>query len=213
MKNNRNAIRVLEIISLLLIYLFFQLKINNVNNSLLETIIINLVTGCFVSIVMAYIDYRDKLDQNVKYFLKEVQTYYISLIRLEKYINNIKNNDELLRAIKSELSMIIDNAKKKQESIDFDFIMPTFKNICFQKSINDIYEVTFGIDLCAFDIYAKYNKKNIQEKSKQLQTIKLFQELINVEKKAVNEGMASIKKFEINKYWNYYLNKLVKQIQ
>ena len=87
MKNNRTAIMVLSAFSILLSIILIELLLRNIRNTLIESIIINLITGCFVSIVIAYIDYKDKLDEIVKYFEKEVHTYYNSLLRIEKYIS------------------------------------------------------------------------------------------------------------------------------
>lgn len=87
----------------------------------------------------------------VKYFEKEVHTYYNSLLRIEKYISNSKKKDKnLLKSINVELSLINDNAKKKRENI------------------NNIYEVTFGIDLCMLDIYIWFDKTGKKKKISQI---------------------------------------------
>lgn len=212
MKNNRTAIRVLSAFSILLSIILIELLLRNIRNTLIESIIINLITGCFVSIVIAYIDYKDKLDEIVKYFEKEVHTYYNSLLRIEKYISKSKKKDnDLLKSINSELSMINDNAKKKRENISFYFIFPSFNNLYLKKIINDIYEVTFGIDLCMLDIYTRFDKSGKKKKINNKEVINLYEKLIKVEKCAIDEGMLSIKKFGINEYWNYYLNKFVTQ--
>jgi len=214
MKNNRTAIRVLSILSILLSIILIELLLKNIRNSLIESLIINLITGCFVSIVIAYIDYKDKLDEIIKYFEREVHTYYNSLLRIEKYIRSSKKKDkDLLKSINSELSLITDNAKKKQENINLYFIIPSFNNLYLKKTINDIYEVTFGIDLCMLDIYTQFNKTEKNKKIDNKEVIKLYEKFIKVEKSAIDKGMLSIKKFGINKYWNYYLNKFVIQSQ
>lgn len=83
MKNNRDAIRILLLISISLIYCWFKYEIKD---ALTQTIIINIVTGCFVSIVISYIDYKNKRDELKDYFIKEITKYYKSLSNIQRYI-------------------------------------------------------------------------------------------------------------------------------
>lgn len=117
MKNNRDAIRILLLISILLIYCWFKYEIED---NLIQTIIINIVTGCFVSIVIAYIDYKNKRDEIKDYFIKEVTKYYNALSTIQRYIDNAKSDDkELYDSIESEISIINKHSREKLEMINF----------------------------------------------------------------------------------------------
>jgi len=208
MKNNRDAIRVLSGISIILICMLIMLRVNCTSNNFVETILINLVTGCFVSIVVAYIDYKNKLDELLYYFCSEMQTYYFYLLQIEGCIKRHKDSKECMEAIRGYLKTIGDNALKKRNTIDISWIFVTSNKISLEKDIKGLYEITFGIELAFLDIKLKMNKKvNIKELRK---TIKEIEKEVDKEKKVIDYSMKKINNKMINKYWNEYLNEYVK---
>lgn len=199
MKNNRDAIRILLLISILLIYCWFKYEIED---NLIQTIIINIVTGCFVSIVIAYIDYKNKRDEIKDYFLKEVTKYYNALSTIQRYIDNAKSYDkELYDSIVGEISTINKHSREKLEMINFYYIIDTFRTLKFCKIISDLYEVTFGIELMVLDINLGFNKsgKKVQRLSKD--KVDKFYKLISREKEYIDSNMQKLNKHGIKFYW------------
>lgn len=199
MKNNRDAIRMLLLISILLIYWWFKYEIED---TFIQTIIINIVTGCFVSIVIAYIDYKNKRDELKDYFIKEITKYYNSLSNIQKYIDNAKSYDkELYDSIESELSIINKHSREKQEIINFYYIIDTIRTFKFCKIISDLYELTFGIELMVLDINLGFNKsgKKVQRLSKK--KVEKFYKLISREKEYIDDNMQKLNKHGIKFYW------------
>ncbi len=209
MKNNRDAIRVLSIISIILILVLILLMANQVSNNFIETILINLVTGCFVSIVVAYIDYKNKLDELFYYFCSEMQTYYFYLLQIEGCIKRYKNPKECIEAIRGYLKTIGDNALKKKNTIDISWIFVTPNKISLEKDIKGLYEITFGIELTFLDIKLKMKKKVNDKKLRE--AIKDFEQRIDKEKKVIDYSMKKINNKMIKNYWNAYLNAYVKK--
>lgn len=205
MKNNRDAIRILLLISISLIYCWFKYEIKD---ALIQTIIINIVTGCFVSIVIAYIDYKNKRDELKDYFLKEITKYYNTLSTIQMYIDNAKIYDkELYDSIESEISTINKHSREKLEMINFYYIIDTFRTFKFSKLISDLYEVTFGIELMFLDVNLGFNKsgKKVQRLSKE--KVDKFSKLINKEKEYIDNNMQKLNKHGIKFYWLFWKKK------
>lgn len=199
MKNNRDAIRILLLISIMLIYCWIKYE---VEDALIQTIIINIVTGCFVSIVIAYIDYKNKRDELKDYFVKEITKYYNSLSTIQRYIDNAKSYDkELYDSIESEIITINKHSREKLEMINFYYIIDTFKTLKFCKLISDLYEVTFGIELMFLDINLGFNKSGKKVQRLLKEKVEKFSELINKEKEYIDSNMKKLNKHGIKLYW------------
>lgn len=199
MKNNRDAIRVLLLISILLIYYWIKYDIGN---TLVQTIIINIVTGCFVSIVIAYIDYKNKRDELKDYFIKEITKYYNTLSTIQRYIDNAKSYDkELYDSIESEISTINKHSREKLEMINFYYIIDTFRTLKFCKIISDLYEMTFGIELMFLDIKLGFNKSGKKVKRLSKANVEKFSKLISEQKDYIDNNMQKINKHGIKFYW------------
>ena len=169
---------------------------------MIQTIIINIVTGCFVSIVIAYIDYKNKRDELKDYFLKEITKYYNTLSTIQRYIDNAKTYDkESYDSIKSEISTINKHSREKLEMINFYYIIDTFRAFKFSKLISNLYEVTFGIELMLLDVNLWFNKsgKKVQRLSKE--KVEKFSKLINKGKEYINSNMQKLNKHGIKFYW------------
>ena len=209
MKNNRDAIRVLGIFSLILIFKLIKLKTNQLSNTFLETVLINLITGCFVSIVVAYIDYKNKIDEEIDYFCREMQTYYFYISEIEKCIKKYNDPKTCMPVIDGYLKTIGENAKKKKSKIKIYWIFLTLNKIKLQKDIDGLYEATFGIELAYISICLEMKKS---KKAKELKnTINKFKEEIYKEKKVIDMVLTKkIKNKKIRNYWNLYLEEIKK---
>ena len=199
MKNNRDAIRILLLISILLVYGWFKYEIKD---ALIQTIIINIVTGCFVSIIIAYIDYKNKRDELKDYFINEVIRYYNILSNIQKYIENAKSyNKELYDSIESEISIINKHSREKLEIINFYYIIDNIRTFKFCKIISDLYELTFGVELMVLDIDLAFSKsgKKVQKLSKE--KVDKFYKLIIKEKEYIDNNMQKLNKHGIKLYW------------
>lgn len=199
MKNNRDAIRVLLLISIFLVYYWNKY---NISDSLTQTIIINIVTGCFVSIVIAYIDYKNKRDELKDYFIKEITKYYNSLSNIQRYIDDAKSYDkELYDSIESEITTINKHSREKVEIINFYYIIDTIRTFKFSKSVSDLYEMTFGIELMLLDINLGFNKSGKKNQKLSKEKVEKFYKLIIKEKEYIDNNMKQLNKHGVRFYW------------
>ena len=208
MKNNRDAIKILGFISLWLIVFLVNFEINGLLNSFFEAVLINLITGCVVSIVVSYIDYKNIIDEELEYFCNQMQIYYQYLLSIEKCTIEYKDPKKCIQFITSYLKDITDNAIKKKKELNLYWIFTTSNKIELQKSINELYELTFGIDL-SFKVLKLKIDKTINNKLLK-SVIGKVKEEIYIEKSIIDDEMKKIKNNKIINYWNYYIDKYSK---
>ena len=207
MKSNRNIIITLTIIIIISITTLICLKLSGINTQFTESILISILSGCIVSIVMSYIEYKNKIEEEIDYFINEIHNYYFTIDRIDNYIKNAKKQDEgLYECVQSEMNFILKRNETKKGRLSFYSLFPNSKINNVYKTINEIYELTFGMELIIISIKTHKDIKELKKKNLYPKlSIECMKMYIDEEKKVINKYMLDIKEFDINKYWKVFL--------
>lgn len=199
MKINRDVIRWLTIIIVLLMIIevfFFPL----IKNTLFESIIFNLITGCIVSVIMAYINYKNEIGRINGKFIEKVTCYYLGLQNVLFYCKNIdnKNPEELYNLLEKNINQLIKENRIEYNIDNYFFIFKTSR----LRKLDINYRIIKGIlSSHEYLIILFETQMNICNKK---ESVKKLYSLAKKDNNQIDTLMNDIKACNINRIWNDY---------
>lgn len=170
-----------------------------------ETIVLGLLTSAVVTLFVSVLDYFYFKDEEIQKFKLEISKYFCYLTDFKYNINDILVTFDARQHIKAEdyVKSNINTLKYlcvgKPQFLSFDFIL---KDKNFTKTTNYLYDLTFGTKLNEI-----YNKKNIITLEWYKSYLNDLLNEINKEIDTINNEMKNIKKFNIDKEWEKFIER------
>lgn len=179
------------IIILIVVEIFYPIP-NQID--IYETILINAITGAFVSLCMCIFDYKNESERQDTIFLNNIRDYYLWLQGFKANLNKIKNNKKYLKVYDEYYFRInsYNNIIKEKNDISF-----------YAKHLDllDAYNITDAKVFFALDYIGKKNKKNIKN-AKTL--IDETLDSICDERNRINILMSNMQMCKLKKDWEFY---------
>lgn len=185
----------LLITTLIIILIFVELFHPTPNQiNICETILINVITGAFVSLCMCIFDYKNESERQDTIFLNNIRDYYLWLQGFKANLNKIKNNKNYLKVYDEYYFRInsYNNIMKEKNDISF-----------YTKHLDllDAYNITDAKVFFAFDYIGKKNKKNMKNAK-----ILIDETLDSIcdEQNGINTLMSNMQMCNLKKEWEFY---------
>lgn len=161
---------------------------------IVETILINIITGAFVSLCICIFDYKNESERQDTIFLNNLRDYYLWLQSFKKNLNDIKNNKNYLKIYDEYYFRINTYNNLVKEKNDISFYA---KNL----DLLEAYNIADAEVFFELDYIGKKNKQNVKNAKNLIdETLKSICD----EQNKINDLMNNMKNCKLNKEWEFY---------
>ena len=184
------------LITILIIILIFVEIFHPTPNQIdiCETILINAITGAFVSLCICVFDYKNESKRQDTIFLNNIRDYYLWLQSFKEKLNDLKSNKNYLKIYDEYYFRInsYNNLIKEKNDISF---YARYLDLLESYNIADA-EIFF-----ALDYISKKNKQNLKNAKALID--ETFDSICGEQAK-INNLMDNMRKCKLKKEWEFY---------
>lgn len=184
------------LITILIIILIFVEIFHPTPNQIdiCETILINAITGAFVSLCICVFDYKNERERQDTIFLNNIRDYYLWLQSFKEKLNDLKSNKNYLKIYDEYYFRInsYNNLIKEKNDISF---YARYLDLLESYNIADA-EIFF-----ALDYISKKNKQNLKNAKALID--ETFDSICDEQEK-INNLMDNMRKCKLKKEWEFY---------
>ena len=185
----------LLITTLIIILIFVEIFHPTPNQiDICETILINAITGAFVSLCICVFDYKNERERQDTIFLNNIRDYYLWLQSFKEKLNDLKSNKNYLKIYDEYYFRInsYNNLIKEKNDISF---YARYLDLLESYNIADA-EIFF-----ALDYISKKNKQNLKNAKALID--ETFDSICDEQEK-INNLMDNMRKCKLKKEWEFY---------
>ena len=159
-----------------------------------KTILINAITGAFVSLCMCIFDYKNESERQDTIFLNNIRDYYLWLQGFKDDLNKIKNKRNYLKVYDEYYFRInsYNNIIKEKNDISF---------YARYLDLLESYNITDAEIFFALHYISKKNKQNLKNAKALID--ETFDSICNEQEK-INNLMDNMRKCKLKKEWEFY---------
>jgi len=159
-----------------------------------KTILINAITGAFVSLCMCIFDYKNESERQDTIFLNNIRDYYLWLQGFKDDLNKIKNKKNYLKVYDEYYFRInsYNNIIKEKNDISF---------YARYLDLLESYNITDAEIFFALHYISKKNKQNLKNAKALID--ETFDSICNEQEK-INNLMDNMRKCKLKKEWEFY---------
>ena len=184
------------LITILIIILIFVEIFHPTPNQIdiCETILINAITGAFVSLCICVFDYKNESERQDAIFLNNIRDYYLWLQSFKEKLNDLKSNKNYLK-IHDEYYFRINsynNLIKEKNDISF---------YARHLDLLESYNIADAEIFFALDYISKKNEQNLKNAKALID--ETFDSICDEQEK-INNLMDNMRKCKLKKEWEFY---------
>ena len=159
-----------------------------------KTILINAITGAFVSLCMCIFDYKNESERQDTIFLNNIRDYYLWLQGFKDDLNKIKNKKNYLKVYDEYYFRInsYNNIIKEKNDISF---------YARYLDLLESYNITDAEIFFALHYISNKNKQNLKNAKALID--ETFDSICNEQEK-INNLMDNMRKCKLKKEWEFY---------
>lgn len=197
--------RIIKGLVLFVLFCFVILIINYLfcnNNRLIESFVISFISGAFVSLFIAYIQYDKERRDIIIHYNNEIISYYILLKHIITSLHKSgKSCTEKIDEAKRKFDNYVENNRYRNISLELNLILNNINNKYRKKIYTVLYEYTNGIELMDYFEKKKKTMKELERICKKQQVdimegISILSQILDVE--------YNWDKIEKNIYYHFY---------
>ena len=194
-KNNLHWLYLLILVLIMILFLveIFHPTPNQID--IFETILINAITGAFVSLCICVFDYKNESERQDTIFINNIRDYYLWLQSFKDNLNEIKDNKNYLKVYDEYYFRINAYNSLIREKNDISFYAKYL-------DLLDTHNITDAKVFFALDYIGKTNRQNIKN-AKTL--IDETLDSICDEQNKINTLMYNMKTCKFKKEWEFYM--------
>ena len=185
----------LLITTLIIILIFVEIFHPTPNQiDICETILINAITGAFVSLCICVFDYKNERERQDTIFLNNIRDYYLWLQSFKEKLNDLKSNKNYLKIYDEYYFRINSYNNLIKEKNDISFYARYL-------DLLELYNIADAEIFFALDYISKKNKQNLKNAKALID--ETFDSICDEQEK-INNLMDNMRKCKLKKEWEFY---------